>query len=214
MIRLADLDAVLFDLDGTLIYTPYEYRQIIVSKVLEDMEIKTCCMEDINMFWYGTDRSGIIKKHFGVKPGLFWESYREHDTVELRKQFVRPYDDVDYIHELRKRGIKTAIVTGAPPNIADMEIEILGRDNFDAVVIASPLNGRQPKPNPECIEECLGILNVKKSKAVYVGNAEEDIMAANNAGLPGILIDRGEFPYDFTKIKPLFIIDSLYKLRY
>ncbi len=214
MITLSELEAVLLDLDGTLVFTPFEYRKRIVKKSLKDVGINSCSREDVDSFWYGTERARIITDRFGIeKPGLYWRAYCKHDTAEARKQFARPYDDSGYVLELRQRGIKTAIVTGAPPHIADVEINMLGKENFDAVVVASPLNGRKPKPNPECIEECLGMLGVGKEKAVYVGNAEEDVITANNAGIPCIIVDRKECKLEFKEAKPLYVISSLYEMR-
>ena len=82
------------------------------------------------------------------------------------------YDDVDFIQDLRKKGYKTGIVTGAPIHIASLEINMLGKHNFDAIVIADNVNWIKPKPHPHGLHECLTLLKSKEEEAVYIGNAD------------------------------------------
>ncbi|MEK6952840.1 MAG: HAD-IA family hydrolase [Nanoarchaeota archaeon] len=202
--------AVIFDLDGTLVHTTQEYRSRTCGQTLATLGVKAK-IEQIDKFWFGTDRDRIITETFGLNPKVFWRIFREYDNIESRKKFTKPYDDIDFIRELRAKGIKTGIVTGAPPNIATMEIELLGKQDFDAIVIAHTSNGKQPKPHPQGLVECLNLLDVNNNGAIYVGNGEEDIVTARNAGVLDILIDRGEFP--FNDLNASLKINSLYDLR-
>lgn len=202
--------AVVFDLDGTLVHTTPEYRYKIVGQTLRDLGA-TSSNHNIDRFWFEARRDAIIKEHFGLEPELFWRTYRQYDTIELRKQFTKLYDDVAFIKELRQNGYKTGIVTGAPIQIASLEIGMLGQENFDAIIIAQTLNGIKPKPHPHCLEECLNLLGVQKSEAIYVGNADEDVATARNAQVFDVLLMREE--HEFPEISPSLRIHSLYKLR-
>jgi phosphoglycolate phosphatase-like HAD superfamily hydrolase len=133
------------------------------------------------------------------------------DDVEFRKKQTKLYNDVDFIQEIRDKGYKTGIVTGAPPHIASLEIGMLGGENFDAVVIASSRMGIIPKPHPHGIEECLSMLEISNNEAMYVGNAEEDVISAKNANVYDVLLLRGE--HEFPDIDPSLTIHSLYELR-
>lgn len=202
--------AVIFDLDGTLVHTAPECRYTIVGNTLNELGI-TAPNEAIDMFWFRSGRSSIIRENFRVEPDEFWKSYEKYDTVELRRAFTKLYDDVGFINEIRKKDYKTGIVTGAPAHIASLEIEILGGGKFDAIVIARSSNGISPKPHQHGLEECLRLLGASKKEAVYVGNADEDILTARNAGVFDILLDRGE--HAFPGIKPSLTIHTLYDLR-
>ncbi|HLD06132.1 MAG TPA: HAD family hydrolase [Candidatus Nanoarchaeia archaeon] len=203
-------EAVIFDLDGTLVHTAPEYRYQIVGQTLQDLGT-TSSRHDIDRFWFEARRDAIIKECFGLEPEKFWEVYRKHDTMGLRRQFTRLYDDVGFIKELRRDGYKTGIVTGAPMHVASLEIGMLGEGDFDGVVIAQISNGIQPKPHPHGLESCLELLRVDKSKAVYVGNADEDVATAKNAQVYDVLLVRGE--HDFPDVNPSLRIHSLYELR-
>jgi len=202
--------AVIFDLDGTLVHSLPEHRYSVVGNALKDLG-KSASKEQIDMFWFETERDKIVVETFGVTNEDFWPAYRKHDKTEVRKKFTKTYDDIEFIKELKEKGIKVGIVTGAPIHIANLEIGMIGEEQFDAIVIAHRHNGFTPKPDPHGLNECLNLLEVNKEEAVYVGNGDEDVQTARNAGVFDILIDRGE--YSFPNTKPSLTIKSLYDLK-
>ena len=204
--------AIIFDLDGTLVYTSPEYRYRIVSKTLRDFGV-IASNKHIDGFWFEARRDEIIRKYFRLEPEVFWEKYRKYDTTELRKKFTRPYRDVEFIRELKLNGYKIGIVTGAPNHIIDLEIRMIGKENFDAVVRAHISNGINPKPYPHGLERCLNLLKVPWSGAVYVGNSDEDVLAAKNAGVFDVLVDRKEYRFNLKNLRPSMVVDSLYDLE-
>ena len=203
--------SVLFDLDGTLVHTLPKYRYLVVPQTLSEFDV-VASKANIDRFWFGDpERDVVIKEGFGVDVELFWKTFRKYDNPQLRKDKSRVYDDVDFIGELREKGYLTGIVTGAPAHIAFPEIELLGENNFDGIILACTSNGFKPKPHPHGLHECLNLLKIKSDEAIYVGNGDEDIEAAKNAGVFDILILRGE--HDFCKLEPSLKINSLYELR-
>lgn len=202
--------AIIFDVDGTLVYTPPEYRYKLVGEVLKEFGI-TASEKSIDRFWFEGDRDNIIKTCFSLEPEIFWEVLKKQELSELRRQSTKVYDDVGFISELRQRGYKTGIVTGAPPYVVAINLDFVGKSNFDAVVLASGSNGIKPKPHPQGLEICLSLLGVQRNEAVYIGNADEDIRAAKNAQVFDILLLRGE--HKFPDINPSLTVHSLYDLR-
>lgn len=202
--------AVIFDLDGTLVHTTPEYRYKIVGQTLKDLGTKSSD-HYIDRFWFEARRDEIIKNHFKLEPELFWQTYRKYDTPELREQFTRLYDDIDFIKELKRKGYKIGIVTGSPMPIAFLEIKMLGEENFDEIVITHSSSGIKHKPHPHGLLECLNKLGIKKEEAIYVGNADEDVITAKNAQVFDVLLKRGE--HTFLEINPSLTILSLYELR-
>ena len=202
--------AVIFDLDGTLVHTRPEYRYSVVGQALGDLGAKAP-NHYIDMFWFRTERDDIIRKYFCVEPRSFWENFRKRDTVDLRRGFTEIYEDVGFIKELRENSYKLGIVTGAPSNIANLELEMIGKENFDVIIIATSANGIKPKPHPHGITECLRLFHIQKREAIYVGNSEEDISTAKNAGVFDVFLDRKE--HTFPGISPSLTIHSLYDLK-
>jgi len=205
-----DYDTFIFDLDGTLVHTSPEYRYLVVGKTLKDLG-RESHLHYIDRFWFEAGREMIIQEYFRLEPSLFWEKYNGYDTMEFRSQHTIVYDDVDFVKELKNKGFKTGIVTGAPLRIASFEIGLLGENYFDGIVIANTSQGIKPKPHPHGLVECLNLIGSSKERAVYIGNADEDVEAAKKAGVLDCLIDRDE--YDFSHINSSLRISSLYELR-
>lgn len=208
---MARIKAVLFDLDGTLVHIDQECRNTILLNTLRYFCMNHLSEELVNKFWFESDRDKIITDYFALDPDLFWNEYQKHDTAELRKKSISAYQDTDFLKELKNKGYKIGIVTGARQDIAEVELELLGKEAFDEIIFARNSNGIPAKPSPAGIEYCLELLNAKKKHAIFVGNSEEDILSARNVGVVDILIDRKE--YDFNGLSCSYKINSLYELR-
>lgn len=200
----------IFDLDGTLIKILPAHRYELVELIAKDLGVKAS-KNFADKFWFEHNRDNIIQAFLGVNPELFWDSYKKHDTVELRKKNAAPYEDVDFIRELKNKRFKTGIFTGAPEHILDFELDLIGRENFDVLVIARNVNGIREKPDPQGLLMCIEQLSIPKEEIVYIGNAAEDIETARAANVYDILLDREE--YVFENLRPSLTIKSLYELR-
>jgi phosphoglycolate phosphatase-like HAD superfamily hydrolase len=88
---------------------------------------------------------------------------------------------------------------------------MIGKENFCSIILALGHNGVPKKPHPQGLYDCLNALGVEKHEAIFVGNADEDVMAAKNAGVFDIFLARGE--HEFPDITPSLKIHSLYELR-
>jgi phosphoglycolate phosphatase-like HAD superfamily hydrolase len=199
--------SAIFDLDGTLVGTCQGYRNWAVNSTLWAIGVP-CVTEDlVDKFWYEPDRNKTVRECFEAEPKEFWKIYVTFDTPERRVKATRPYDDVDFLKELRERGYKVGIVTGSPSKIAAAEISLL--PPVDAVVVAHSTNGFRHKPDRQDIDACLRELMAKREGSFFVGNGPEDMGAAKAADVAFYMIGRGE--YDFDGFKP--DIESLYDIR-
>ncbi len=206
-----NFDLYIFDLDGTLVRLKAEYIHMMVQKALDEFGI-LATKTAIGNFWFGTHRNNILKEKFGVEPKKFWDAYKNYDTPESRKEYLEVYRDVGFIEQLKDAGYMTAIVTGSPEEYAFMEIDLIGAGNFDCIIIAHETGSIAPKPDPHGIKECLKMCGVKKEKAVYTGNAQEDLLSAKSAEVFDVLIRRGDHVVG-EYIKPSLEIYSLHELR-
>ncbi len=204
--------AVLFDLDGTLVHTAPEYKYKIVGLTLQELGIPIPANSHIDTFWFEHDRNSVIRQLFGTEPEVFWKIYLKYEEMnaELKGRLTSAYDDTIFIQNLRRTGIKTGIVSGAPIKSINMSIELLGKKNFNVVVRSQPSSGIKPKPDPHGILECLKQLSVQPKETVFVGNGPEDVQAAKAAGVYDVLIDRSE--YNFPYANPSLKIKSLREL--
>ncbi|MFC1728532.1 HAD family hydrolase [Nanoarchaeota archaeon] len=203
-------DGVIFDLDGTLTHTSPTYIYDTLTRAFKKFGI-TPSKEDMDGIWFRGDRDDIISERFGLDLKEFWPTYQEYGNPERRKGSLSIYSDVDFVQKLKRMGLKTGIVTGAPNNMANLQFDMLGRENYDSLVVAQPENGLKPKPHPQSLEKCVKALKLPKEKVLYVGNADEDVIMAKSAGITDVHIDRRE--YKFTHLNPSVTVHSLYEIK-
>ncbi len=202
--------AVIFDLDGTLVYTNEDFRYVMVERICKDLNIPIPSRHHIDAIFFLGSRHEIIKNELGVDPELFWDTYNKHDNEELHDAHTGPYDDTTALQELRSHGCKFAVVTGSHLTSAKHKCAMIRHCAFETIISCQPQYGIELKPHPQGLLMALEKLGVDKNDAVYVGNGEEDVAMAQNAGVTDIFIDRGE--HDFSHVTPTYSIKTLAEL--
>jgi HAD superfamily hydrolase (TIGR01549 family) len=203
-------NAVIFDLDGTLVGTDIKYAIHVVGKTLATFG-RTADDHSIKRFWYEARRNDIVSGVFGVDLEDFYSEFTRQRDREMRLALTKPYDDTHFLDALLAKGYKLGIVTGASVEVAELELDMIGSDKFDAIVLANGHNGIARKPDPHGINECMELLGVDNSTTVYVGNSDEDVLAAKAARVMDVMINRGE--HDFPHVEPSARINVLPELQ-
>ena len=206
-------EAIIFDMDGTLIRTPVYYiiktLESTLRKLGREIKIKK---DTATEFWYKDGRSRYIKNKFRIKDvELFWKEFIETDSPNKRKEAISIYDDVSCLWSFKEKyKLKYGVLTNAHPEITEVELDFLGRDLVDIVVNSHPHNGIKPKPDPEGANYILDKLGVSNKKAIFVGDSESDILCARNVPMKEILIDRYEHEVRINAEK----LDNLNDMRW
>ncbi len=184
---MSDIKACVFDLDGTLTNTIYAIAHF-GNMALNAYGMESIDVEDYKMY-VGDGRDKLIHRILNA---------RSNDTPEMFKKVCRVYDDnyeKDYLYdtdaydgvrellsELRDRGIKLAVCTNKPSNVAHFVIEsIFGADCFDA--ISGALDGNPVKPDPYPALKAASALGVKSEECLFIGDTNVDILTAKNASM-------------------------------
>jgi len=103
------------------------------------------------------------------------------------------FDDViPALTELKKRGVILGLISNVDQDITAL-LDKLGLTAWLQVVVTSQDTGFN-KPSPEIFHKAVQRAGVKPNEAIYVGDQYQiDVVGANQAGMKGILIDRGDF---------------------
>jgi putative hydrolase of the HAD superfamily len=94
--------------------------------------------------------------------------------------------------ERLRRDVRLGLVTNGTSDLQRRKLALAGLDPYFGVVVASCDIGTG-KPDPAIFHAALAALGVTAAEAVMVGDdRDRDIQGAANAGLPSVLIERGD----------------------
>jgi pyrophosphatase PpaX len=176
------IDVVLFDFDGTLADTlPLTFTAFkTVFKAYEGRDVSN--EELISMF--GPTEEQIIENNFENKD-LVLQAITDYYLIYKKGHDDRVQNDkaiLELLEYLRVRGIKIGVITGKSELAFQISSESLNLFSyFDVAVTGDDVD--KPKPDPEGIFKALDMLGADKSKAVFVGDSNADIMAGMYAGI-------------------------------
>ena len=201
---MKNYDLVIFDIDGTLVHTPWEYLAAKFKETFRSFRVSITDEAFLRRLWVGPDREAILRD-YNLTEGQFWDRFSKFDTYESRSKVNMVYNDVAEIYRLRERDVKIAAFTNANESVALANLNLLykvgNRRVFDYVLIAHKNSSLvksgliNPKPDSRGVDLCLVGTGVKdKKRVVMVGDLEDDISSARAAGVLDVLIDRGESP--------------------
>ena len=191
-----EFNAVLFDLDGTLIDTAsdmiFALKEVINENNnnirLTNEEMRNCVSDG---------SLGLIKLAF---PSI------SNDTIKiLQNEFLDIYENNlckktvifepldELLNYLEIYNIKWGIVTNKP---CRMTLKLLHKLNLDCpyVISGDTLGARKPNPKPLYI--ACELMNIKSEDAIYVGDACRDIKAGNDANMTTITANYGYIKHE------------------
>lgn len=180
-----EAQAVLFDLDGTLVDSAPDLGAA-ADKLRTDRGLESLPFDAYRPM-AGAGARGMLSVAFGMGP--------EHeDFPALREEFFLNYEacihertaafaDVAFlIAVLMKRSLKWGVVTNKASRFTTLLTG--GMPLFQsAQAIVSGDTTPHSKPHPEPLFEAARRLNVKPELCIYVGDDERDILAGRAAGM-------------------------------
>ncbi len=178
------LDALLFDLDGTLVHTDplhfVAWRAMLAAYGIE-----------IDEAGYAREVSGRhnpeivadLLPHLSVDEGRRFASQKEARFREVAEAALLPIPGVrEVLARARTAGLATAVVTNAPRENAAFMLRALGlADAFDALGIGEEAAAAKPDPAPYA--EMLERLGVLPEAALAFEDSPSGVASARGAGL-------------------------------
>ncbi len=177
--------AVLFDLDGTLIDSAPDLGAA-ADQMRTDRGLASLPLERYRPM-AGSGARGMLGVAFGITPDApEFESLREEFFVKYEARMLRNTQVFDGVAELveaiRARGLRWGVVTNKSVRFTGPLTRSIPL--FDtARAIVSGDTTPYSKPHPEPLFEAARQLGVPPGACVYVGDDERDIMAGRAAGM-------------------------------
>lgn len=185
-------DLIIFDMDGTILNTLEDLKNSL-NYVLQQAGYQTRTLEEVRTFVGNGIRktieralpSDIEEEKIDELFSLFMNYYAIHNTDN-----TKPYNGViDLLKELKHLGYKTAVVS----NKQDSAVKSLCKKFFTGLfdVEIGEKENIAKKPDPDEVNEVLKILNIDRTKSIYIGDSEVDIQTAQNSKMKSIIVDWG-----------------------
>ena len=183
-------DAVLFDLDGTvvdsveLIISSFQHatREVLGREFTREETIQ------------GIGKP-LREQMVALSPGHADDLVRSYQVFNHREhdRMLTLYDGVrTLLVGLRDAGVKLGLVTSKSRRVTQMAFDLTGIEAlFDETVCAEDTPRNKPLPDPILL--CMERLGVPAQRSVYVGDSPFDIQAAHAAGLESIGVTWGVF---------------------
>ncbi|CAI9291223.1 unnamed protein product [Lactuca saligna] len=188
IVALAPLEAVLFDVDGTLCDSD-PIHHIAFQEMLQEIGFNGGVPIDEDFFIKtiaGKHNDDIAAALFpdDIQKGLKFCEDKEAYFRKLVKEKVEP---IKGLYKLTKwiedHGLKRAAVTNAPRPNAELMISTLGlTDFFHCLIIGDECE--HPKPAPDPYLKALQLLNVSKAHTFICEDSVSGIKAGVAAGMP------------------------------
>ncbi len=179
------VNAVLFDLDGTLADTSPDMADAL-NKLFTKHGKPTL---DYKLVRTNTSRGSIAMIQLG-----FEEPLEEKHSLQLRDEFLQIYADnlcnrtklfpgiTELLAFLDGAEIPWGIVTNKPGNLAEPLVQELGIA-FNAVCMVSGDSLAKRKPDPDQLHHAANMLGIREQDTIYIGDDPRDVIAGQAAGM-------------------------------
>lgn len=181
------MEAIIFDLDGTLLNT-INTIEYYCNRALASCGFKPHSADEYKLF-VGNGAKLLVERAMSAE--------REWTQSEFEKVFsvynelynadtlylTEPYSGIiDMLRELKKTGIKTAVLSNKPHFATEDVVKtVFGDDLFD--VVQGAVDGVPLKPDPTAAFNIMKKLGVTPERTMFAGDTKVDIATGKGAGL-------------------------------
>jgi len=193
------LQAVLFDLDGTLLDTAADIS-VALNRALAEQRLATLPAAEVRVL-IGRGVPTLIERAV-ARLGAAGQS---SDAALLLQRFHFHYERIHELGEMQTRvypgvtaglkglhalGLRLAVVTNKPKKAAIGLLTRLGLSQWIDVVVGGD-TGMHRKPHPQPLLSACEELEVRPAHALMVGDSLTDVLAARAAGLAVVCVPYG-----------------------
>lgn len=215
-----NIDAVLFDLDGTLIDSAPDLGAA-ADKMRTDRGLVPLPTDQYRSM-AGAGARGMIAVAFGLTPqdaefeSLKEEFFANYEACMTERTYA--FDGVaELIASISRAGLPWGVVTNKSARFTMPLIRSMALFNTAGTIISGDTMPHA-KPHPAPLLEAARQLALAPERCVYVGDDERDIVAGRAAGMPtvaaaygylGAVADTGHWNADATIVSPAALLHLL-----
>lgn len=206
-----DKKCVIFDLDGTLLYTLEDLKSS-VNFALTKNGFKERSIDEVRAF-VGNGIENLMRKSVpdNITEEQFYncfEDFKSHYKIHSEDNTVEYSGVTEVLKILKQNNILLAVVS----NKADFAVNTLCKKYFPQLLDCAfgERVGIKRKPCPDAVNEVVKLLMVEKNNCFYVGDSDVDVKTAHNSGIKCIACTWGFRDRSvLEKENPEYIIDNV-----
>lgn len=213
--RPAPFEAIIFDMDGTLLDTEMVFRDVVcdVSATL-GFEMR----EEVHLGMVGASHeasNALLVEAYGLTfpYAIFDENCRKAMKQRMAEAVPIKAGVREILGELKARGIPAAVATSSRSPHAIGHLGAAGLlDAFETIVTRDDVT--HPKPHPEPYLTAAGRLGKAPAACIAVEDSHAGVRAAHAAGMQTIMVPDLVRPSDEIRGLCAAVLDSLHDLRH
>lgn len=187
------IQAVLFDLDGTLVDTAPDLGYAL--NLQRGIHGLPPLPGDVIRPQASHGARGLLQLGFNLAPEDASFNPMRQEFLQLYAdnlcRYSRLFDGMDAVlKELEARKIPWGVVTNKPARFTEPLLSLLDLADRVACVVSGD-TCPEPKPHPAPLLLACQQINIAAQNCLYVGDAERDVAAARNADMPCIIAHYG-----------------------
>lgn len=203
---MARVKGLIFDLDGTIIDNYDSYMELMLKRVGKDMGV-SFSLQQAKDLWYSINaesRDEVILR-WGLNPDRFWTIFNRYESLDEKLRNTYLHKDAASLRELN---VPKGIVTHTAYDHTDKLLKLVGmREYFDPIIACTEDTGYKPSPLP--LIYCVMKMGLDFDEVLYVGDTSSDMLAAKNAGIKCVYINRFKRPVSVSVDYEIKSMDSL-----
>lgn len=212
MNKLNDIQAIAFDLDGTLVDS-VPGLALAAQRMLDDLSLPTVSNEQVKN-WVGNGVDVLLERILKSVNGS--ESVFEH----AKQLFNRHYDDVidqgtqlfphviSTLASLKQNQYPMALVTNKPKQFLPALLKSLQLEPYFSLVLGGG-DVIKLKPHPAPLYQVMATFGLYHDQLLFVGDSKNDICAAKNAQCKTVGLTYGyNYGESITESHPDYVFDD------
>jgi HAD superfamily hydrolase (TIGR01509 family) len=211
---LANIDAVIFDMDGLILDTERPIRQVILGAARASGFAMPEAFYQTMIGVPGPECDAMIKDYFGS--GFPFETFKDACRSEIARVLgegvaVKP-GAVELLGELHARQMPLALATSSPRDYAERHLGGADlRRFFTAVATRNDVS--RGKPHPDLFLKVAGDLRVAPDRCLVLEDSHNGVRAAHAAGCLPIMVPDLLEPNDEMRRLCVWIAGDLHEVR-
>lgn len=212
MNKLNDIQAIAFDLDGTLVDS-VPGLALAAQRMLNDLSLPTVSNDQVKN-WVGNGVDVLLERILKSVNGS--ESLSEH----AKQLFNRHYDDVidqgtqlfphviSTLAYLKQNQYPMALVTNKPKQFLPTLLKSLQLEPYFSLVLGGG-DVIKLKPHPAPLYQVMATFGLYHDQLLFVGDSKNDICAAKNAQCKTVGLTYGyNYGESITESHPDYVFDD------